>query len=174
MPALNPEDNVVLIGMPGVGKSTVGVLLAKVMSRDFIDTDVVIQARECRTLQDIIDQEGLASFRLIEERHILMSAYSGTVIATGGSVVYSGPAMEYLRERGVVVFLDVSLGRLKERLTNLAVRGVAMGAGQSLESLYEERMPLYRRFADVTVDCEDLNHEQVVERVARVLEFPSA
>jgi shikimate kinase len=169
MQTMDRETNVVLIGMPGVGKSTVGVLLAKVMAREFIDTDVCLQGCTQRRLQEIIDTQGLAAFRAIEERHILTLECRHHVIATGGSVVYSAPAMDHLKAGGVVVFLDLPVTVLAGRLRNLGTRGVVMEAGQSLESLYAERLPLYRRYADVTLDCRGLTHEGVVDAVVRAL-----
>lgn len=161
---LKPDDNVVLIGMPGVGKSTIGVLLAKAMSSSFIDTDVFIQAQEGRRLQDIIDRDGLDAFRRLEEQHILSLQCRGHVIATGGSVVYSERAMQHLKASGLVLYLSLPLPLLTNRVTNLDSRGVVMAPGQSLASLYEERQPLYERYADLMIDCENLNHEQVVAR----------
>jgi shikimate kinase len=163
---MREEDrNIVLIGMPGAGKSTVGVLLAKVLSMEFVDTDVCIQARERRRLQDIIDGDGLDVFRRIEARQILELTCRHHVIATGGSVVYDEAAMRHLAQYGVIVYLDLPLEQLKGRLRNLPTRGVVMLAGQSLESLYAERQPLYSRYARVTVDCAGLTHEQVVDRI---------
>ena len=147
--------NVVLIGMPGAGKSTLGVLLAKWTSRHFIDTDVVIQARERRTLQTIIDTEGLAAFRHVEERAILDLRCDNSVIATGGSVVYSDAAMQHLRALGIVVYLQLDLPHLQERLHNLPSRGVVMTPGQTLAQLFAERTPLYARYADT---CLSLIH----------------
>lgn len=169
MRAVEQETNIVLIGMPGVGKSTVGVLLAKVLAREFLDTDVCLQGCERRRLQEIIDRDGLAAFLRIEERHVLELQCRRTVIATGGSVVYSDRAMRHLRGNGVIVFLDLPIGDLKRRLANLATRGVVMAAGQTLEGLWAERLPLYRRHADVTVACAGLTHEGVVDAVARAL-----
>lgn len=162
--------NIVLIGMPGAGKSTVGVLLAKVLSMEFMDTDVRIQACEKRRLQEIIDTDGLQAFLRIEARHILELACRHHVIATGGSVVYDEAAMRHLADGGVVVHLDLPLAALKGRLTNLPTRGVVMAEGQSLASLYEERQPLYRRHARITVPCAGLTHEEVVSRICEALE----
>ena len=167
---MNATDNIVLIGMPGVGKSTVGVLLAKAMSRSFVDTDVVIQAGEGRRLQDIIDTDGMDAFCAIEERRVLALACRRSVIATGGSVVYSAPAMRHLKASGVVVHLDLSLDTLKKRLTNLDSRGLVMGRDQTLEQLFHQRDPLYHEYADFTIDCENLTHEQVVERIVHALD----
>ena len=165
----NHRRNIVLIGMPGVGKSTVGVLLAKALSRDFIDTDVVIQSREGRRLQGILDARGAAGFCEIEERHVLSLRPRAAVIATGGSVVYSDRAMRHLKRAGVIVHLDLDLAGIEARLRDLDSRGVIMPAGQTLRSLYEERLPLYRRYADITVDCARRTHEQVVDAIRRAL-----
>ena len=168
---VSPDDrNIVLTGMPGVGKSTVGVLLAKAMSRSFIDTDVYIQSREGRRLQDIIDTEGLDYFRDIEAHHVLSLDCRGHVIATGGSVVYSTAAMRHLRTGGIVVHLALPLEPLLKRLTNLDSRGVVIVPGQSVASLFAERQPLYERYADITVDCLGLNHEQTVAHIMAALD----
>jgi len=153
--------------MPGVGKSTVGVLLAKAMGRDFLDTDVLIQAREGRALQDIIDTEGLKALCQIEQRYVLSLKAGGCVIATGGSVVYSPQAMAHLASGGVIVHLELELDLLEGRLRNLATRGVVMERGQSLADLYGQRMPLYRKYAQITVDCAAKAHEQVAEEIIR-------
>lgn len=160
--------NIVLIGMPGVGKSTLGVLLAKVTGRNFLDTDVYIQAREERTLRDIIERDGLARFRAIEERSVLTLQCRNTVIATGGSVVYGTAAMEHLGATGRVVHLFLPLNRLRSRLTDFEARGVVRAPGQSLDSLFEERAPLYQRYAEVAVDCAGKTHEEIVVELARV------
>ncbi|MBN1669616.1 MAG: shikimate kinase [Kiritimatiellae bacterium] len=165
------DRNVVLIGMPGVGKSTAGVLLAKAMSRSFLDTDVHIQVLEGRRLQEIIDVQGMARFCRIEERHVLELDYRRCVVATGGSVVYSERAMAHLRRDGVTVHLDLPLALLAKHITDLDSRGIVMAPGQTLEGLYEERQPLYRRYADLTVDCRGKTPDQVVtEAVAQLRE----
>ncbi|RMF81773.1 MAG: shikimate kinase [Nitrospirae bacterium] len=164
------DDNIVLIGMPGAGKSTCGLLLAKVTGRPFIDTDVWIQTLEGRRLQEIIDQEGLAAMRAIEERRVLELQVSGHVVATGGSVVYSEAAMDHLRRGGVVVFLEVGLEALRARLGDAAERGIVRRPDQSFADLYAERLPLYRRYADHTVVCDGLDHEGVVARLLAVLD----
>jgi shikimate kinase len=170
MPEVSADPNIILIGMPGVGKSTVGVLLAKALSQGFLDTDIHIQSWECRRLQDILDNEGRDAFLSIEERYVLSLECTGMVIATGGSVPYSPHVMDYLKSSGVVVHLDLSFAALAKRINNLPTRGVVMAAGQTLESLYEERQPLYRQYADLTIDCQGLNHEEVVAAVLAALE----
>lgn len=159
------NSNIVLIGMPGVGKSTAGILLAKVLRRDFVDTDVQIQVRERRLLQDVIDTEGLDAFLAMEERHILAMSCRNSVIATGGSVVYSQPAMDHLRTGGIAIHLRLPLPALEKRLVDTKSRGLVIAPGQSIAELYYERQPLYRRYADITVECNGLTHDQVVGRV---------
>jgi len=165
------DANIVLIGMPAVGKSTIGVLLAKAASRDFIDTDVFIQAREGRSLQEIIDREGLEEFCRIEARHILSLACRGKVMATGGSVVYSEPAMKHLGGCGVIVHLTLDLQAIKKRLTNLDSRGIVMAPGKTIDLLYEERMPLYRQYADFIVNCGEKTHEKIVAEIIRMVKI---
>jgi shikimate kinase len=166
--ALN-RKNIILIGMPGVGKSTVGVLLAKALSRDFLDTDVYIQAKEGRTLQEIIDQEGLRAFCQIEERHVRSLKFRSSIIATGGSVVYYPAAMAHLRSSGIVIHLDLALAPLKKRLTNLPTRGVVMAPGQRFDHLFDERLPLYRKYSHLTIDCARRSHEEIVAEIIRRL-----
>lgn len=157
------DHNIVLIGMPGVGKSTIGVILAKVLSRDFLDTDVYIQAEEGRTLQEIIDREGLKRFCELEERYVISITKKGSVIATGGSVVYSDLAMAYLKSQGIVLHLHLPIHLLEKRLTNFTTRGVVKKSAQTLNELYTERIPLYQQYADSTVDCTGLGHEDVIK-----------
>ena len=162
---MKDQRNIVLTGMPGVGKSTVGVLLAKATSRNFIDTDVFIQVGEGFALQDIIDSQGVEAFCGIEEKYILCMDYRRSVIATGGSVVYSPPAMAHLKSSGRIVYLNLPLAQLEKRIVNLEVRGVVMGKGQTLASLYEQRRGLYEKYADVTIDCLGLTQDQVVSAI---------
>jgi shikimate kinase len=166
---VDAQRNLVLIGMPGAGKSTVGVLLAKATSRAFVDTDVVIQAREGMRLGEIITGRGTEAFRAVEERHVLSLRLTGHVIATGGSVVYSERAMAHLRATGTIVFLSLPLDVLEDRLTDLTSRGVVIATGQSLAQLHTERQPLYERYADAVIDCTNLNHEEVVHTVLAAL-----
>ena len=159
-------SNVVLIGMPGSGKSTVGVILAKQTRRDFVDTDVMIQTLQERTLQDIVDREGPMALRSIEEGVLLGLSLRNHVIATGGSAVYSDRAMNHLRSDGIVVFLDADLPTLEARVQDFGTRGLAKRPGQSFVELYEERLPLYRKHAEITVKCGVLTHEEVAAKVA--------
>lgn len=163
-------SNIILIGMPGVGKSTVGVLLAKATSRDFIDTDVLIQRLHQRRLQDIIDAEGLDAFRALEERAVLSLDVRSHVIATGGSVVYSLPAMHHLRTAGRTVYLYLPFDLLQSRVADLDGRGVVREPGQSFLDLFRSRSPLYERYADFTIDCTALTHENVVAAIQAALE----
>ena len=161
------KPNIVLIGMPGAGKSTVGVILAKLTSRDFIDTDVLIQLAEGRSLQDIVDRDGYMVLRKIEESILLDLRCNNHVIATGGSAVYSGAAMNHLKSSGTVVFLDVDLPTLDVRIHNVHTRGLAKRPDQSFEDLFEERLVLYRKYADITVDSTTLSQEEVCERIIK-------
>jgi shikimate kinase len=161
--------NVVLIGMPGVGKSTVGVLLAKELSRAFLDTDVLIQSQEGRRLRDIIGEEGMDVFRALEERYILTLDCHEHVIATGGSAVYSEPAMSHLRANGVIIHLTLPLSVLETRIQDLDARGVVRSANKNLCELYLERMPLYARYRDTKIDCSGQTHEEVVNAILAVL-----
>jgi shikimate kinase len=162
---LHDRRNIVLIGMPGVGKSTVGVLLAKRLGYSFLDTDIYIQAQEGKILQELIRQHGTDGFCDIEETYIRSITADSHVIATGGSVVYRDGAMKHLGAGGVIVHLDLSLPKLKRRLDDVNARGVVIGPGQTLESLHAERHPLYRKYADITVKTEGLIAEQVMGEI---------
>ncbi len=164
------EKNIVLIGMPGVGKSTIGVLLAKELSRAFLDTDVLIQSQEGRRLRDIIREDGIEVFRALEERYILTLDCREHVVATGGSAIYSEPAMQHLRGRGVVVHLALPIELLDRRIRSLDDRGVVRAEGQSLRELYEERLPLYTRYRDCEVSCARRNHDDVVGAVIAAIQ----
>jgi len=165
-----PSHNIVLIGMPGAGKSTCGVLLAKATSRPFIDTDVWIQSIEGCRLQEIIDDRGIEAMRAVEERRVLELDVRGHVVATGGSVVYSEAVMAHLQQQAVVIFLEVGLNELHHRLGDTAERGIVRRPDQSFADLYAERLPLYRRYADHTVVCDGLDHRGVVAALVAVAE----
>jgi len=170
---MESPGNVVLIGMPGSGKSTLGVILAKSLSMPFLDTDIHIQTQEARDLQSIILASGMEGFKRLEERHILSLSCTGHVIATGGSAVYSRDAMQHLRRHGTVVFLDLSLDLLRERIRDMDARGIVRGPGQDLKALYEERRPLYRRYAHVEILCDGKGHERIVQEIrCRIREGP--
>ena len=164
------KKNIVLIGMPGAGKSTLGVILAKATGYRFIDTDLVIQEREGRLLQEILDTGGPIAFRRIEEEAILSLRCRGTVIATGGSVVFGKKAMAYLKEGGVVIYLTVTFAEMEKRLSNITTRGVVLRMGETLREMYDERVPLYERYADITLSCEDRPFDECVATALRELE----
>ena len=162
-------SNIILIGMPGSGKSTVGVILAKLTSLDFVDTDILIQRSQGRSLQSIVDGEGYLTLREIEEQTLLDLQCLNHVIATGGSAVYSAAAMTHLKSRGVAVFLDVDLPLLKSRVTNYDTRGLVRRPGQSLIDLFRERMVLYKKYGDIAISCSGLTQEEVCREIIRKL-----
>jgi shikimate kinase len=155
-------SNIVLIGMPGAGKSTLGVLLAKQTAKSFIDTDLLIQEHEGKTLQSIVDQQGYLVLREIEAQVLEGLSVTNTVIATGGSAVYSDRAMANLKRNGLCCYLRLSLPSVERRVYNLGSRGIAAAAGQPLADIYEERQPLYERYADVTINCDHKTIDQVL------------
>jgi shikimate kinase len=153
--------------MPGAGKSTVGILLAKQMSKDFVDTDVLIQVAEGRLLQDIVDNDGYMALRAIEERVLLGLACRNCVVSTGGSAVYSAASMYHLKAHGIAVFLDVDIATLNARVHDYETRGLAKSPEQSFAELFEERLLLYRQYADLVVNCIGLTQEQVCARIIK-------
>lgn len=157
--------NIVLIGMPGSGKSTVGVVLAKVMGYQFIDSDLEIQRQEGKRLPVLIEELGIDGFIEVESRVNAKLQAEYCVIATGGSVIYTEQAMKHLKEIGTVVYLKISYEDLRERLGDLRCRGVVLREGQTLKKLYEERIPLYERYADITIDESGLNIEETMEKI---------
>ncbi len=156
---INNTSNIILIGMPGAGKSTLGVVLAKILNYSFIDADLLIQSQCDKTLQKIIDACGPDGFIEVENEVLCTLSADQSVIATGGSAVYSDEAMKHLSSIGTVVYLQVSLKELEKRLGGLYERGVVMkdGIGMSLNALYEERIPLYEKYAEVTIDIDGLS-----------------
>lgn len=159
------KSNIALIGMPGSGKSTVGVLLAKATGRDFVDTDLLIQRRAGSTLQTIVDNWGYEALREEEEQVLLSLTHTDHVIATGGSVVYSESGMAHLCRSSQVVFLDVSLQTVRERIGDYSLRGISKRPDQSLEDLFRERHSLYEHYADLTVTCDGLSQDEVCNRI---------
>jgi shikimate kinase len=157
--------NIVLIGMPGAGKSTMGVILAKTLGRTFIDTDIVTQEITENLLQDSIDHEGTAAFLKTEEKTILSLLCRNAVIATGGSVVFSEKAMDHLKKNGVVIYLDISFQEMVRRLNNITTRGIVLMPGQGLLDMYNQREPLYKKYADITIECSDGDLEQCTRKV---------
>ncbi len=157
--------NIILIGMPGVGKSTLGVVLAKVLGYQFLDTDLLIQKQENRRLYQIIEQEGADGFKAIENCVNASITAENTVISTGGSVVYCEEAMKHLKSVGTVVYLKLSLEPLSRRLGNLKGRGVLLKEGQTLKDLYEERVPLYEKYADMVLDEEGKDLEASLQTI---------
>jgi len=155
------KSNITLIGMPGSGKSTTGIVLAKNMSLGFIDTDVLIQINRQKSLQDILNETDYLNLRSIEEEEILKLNIKNHIIATGGSAVYSEKAMTHLQNISSIVFLEVSFEGIQSRIHNFTTRGIAKAENQSFRELFDERQVLYKRYAEFTVDCNKINQEQV-------------
>jgi len=163
------KENIVLIGMPGVGKSTIGVVLAKVLGYEFVDADLLIQKSEGKLLREIIAEKGTDGFIEVENRVNSQINTRHSVIATGGSVVYGKEAMDHLRSIGTVVYLKQNLKPLERRLRNIKGRGVVLKPGQTLAGLYKERVVLYEKYADVIVDEYKLNVEETLDAVLQAL-----
>ena len=161
--------NVILIGMPGCGKSTVGVVLAKRLGFRFADTDLIIQDKSGRLLQEIIDDCGSQALLELEQEVLTDWVGDNTVVATGGSAVYSDKGMAHLRESGVAVYIKLSLEQVKGRLDNLETRGVAGAESRSIKELYDERTPLYERYADTVVEADSMTIEQTIEAVYKAV-----
>ena len=168
---MEQKTNIVLIGMPGVGKSTIGVILAKVLGYSFLDADLLIQEQEGKLLREIIEEKGTDDFIEVENRVNASIRADRAIIATGGSVVYGKEAMEHLKEIGRVVYLKVSYAILEKRLGDIKGRGVVLKKGQTLETLFEERSKLYEQYADIEVSEEGLDVEQTVEKLVEALEL---
>lgn len=161
------KGNIILIGMPGSGKSTCGVVAAKMLLKNFFDTDLLIQNLENKRLQTILDEKGAAYFEQAEEKAILSLDISGTVIATGGSVVYSEKAMAHLKQMGKVIYLHLDYPTMCRRIKNLDSRGVLLKNGSTLKEMYDERLPLYQKYADVAIKCDSNTVEETAQKIAR-------
>ena len=170
---MQTRKSIILIGMPGVGKSTVGVLLAKRLNFDFLDTDIHIQIKEGKSLKELIALHGTAGFCDLEGNYVLSISPGSSVIATGGSVVYMQKAMEHLQECGRIVHLDLELSRLRRRLDDMDERGVVIGPDQNLGDLYAERRPLYSKYADIAISTDGLSPDQVAGKIMRWLKEQS-
>ncbi len=162
--------NIIFIGMPASGKSTVGVVVAKRLGYEFIDADLLIQKREGRLLKDIIAEEGVERFLEIENEVNAQIDVDGAVIAPGGSVVYCTKAMEHYKKTGTIVYLKASYETIKNRIRNPKKRGVTLRAGQTLRDLYVERTQLFEKYADITVEEDDNSLGDTVEKVLDVLQ----
>lgn len=160
-------SNIVLIGMPGCGKSTVGVILAKTLGIGFVDTDLIIQQRENRLLQNIIDTDGIDYFLNCEAEAVKSLSCDNCVIATGGSVVYREDAVEHLKCNGKIVFLDVPLDEIKKRLNNISTRGIAAQKNDSIDDIYNERIDLYNKYADMIIKTDGDSVEKTVEKICK-------
>lgn len=167
---VDSEKNIILIGMAGSGKSSIGHRLAEELSRSFIDTDDLIADEAGYSLQDIIEQDGLSGFRQLEEKVLLGLNLTGYVIATGGSSVYSSKGMEHLKKKGVVIYLEVELPLLLQRITNFADRGLVKPPEQSFAELYRERIPLYNKYADMIYHCGDKDEREVCVNLLHLLQ----
>lgn len=161
------KKNIVIIGMPGCGKSTCGVLIAKILCKDFVDTDLVIQKNEGASLQSIIDKKGSDYFAIAEEFAICNLIAENAVIATGGSAVYSDKAMEYLKENAIIIYLHISFDTMLKRIVNMSDRGILLKNGETIESMFKEREPLYEKYANIVIDCDGKEIEDTVSEIIR-------
>ncbi len=159
------KSNLTLIGMPGAGKSTVGIILAKNISYGFIDTDVLIQINQQKSLQEIINESGQLNLRKIEEEEILKINTEKYVIATGGSAVYSEKAMMHLQNISGIIFLEAEFEEIQKRVHNFDTRGIAKAKEQTFHDLFKERQILYKKYADLTIDCNAVNQEEIAELI---------
>jgi len=162
--------NIVLIGMPGCGKSTAGVLLAKTLGYSFLDTDLLLQQKAGKKLYEIIRDDGMEAFLQLENETVAaLETLDKTIIATGGSVVLGEAAMERLKSLGRIVYLQLPLAQIEHRIFNIKTRGIAMGPGEGLADVYAHRVPLYERYADITVPAQDFSLEKTVEEIMRMV-----
>ena len=163
-------SNIILIGMPGAGKSTCGVLAAKMLLKNFFDTDLLIQNIEGKSLQAVIDENGTDYFQSAEERAILSLDINGTVIATGGSVVYSEQAMAHLKSLGKIIYLHLDYKTMKRRIRNVSTRGLVLRNGSTLKDMYDERLPLYEKYAEKIIICDGNTVEETAEKIVEAAE----
>lgn len=162
--------NIVLIGMPGCGKSTAGVLLAKTLGYSFLDTDLLLQQKAGKKLYEIIRDDGMEAFLQLENETVaVLQDLDKTIIATGGSVVLGKAAMARLKSLGKIVYLQLPLAQIEHRISNIKTRGIAMGPGEGLADVYTHRVPLYEQYADVTVPAQDFSLEETVEAITRMV-----
>ncbi len=166
---MGKRKNITLIGMPGCGKSTLGVILAKAINYDFLDSDLLIQKKMGIKLQEIINQYGNDRFKDIEEEVNASIEVKDTVIATGGSVVYGEKAMEHLKNISTVIYLRLSVNEILKRVDNIKTRGISMKPGETLVDIYNKRVPLYEKYADIVVDCNDMNTSQALSAILEAL-----
>ena len=164
------KNNITLIGMPGAGKSTTGIILAKNLSMGFLDSDILIQINRGKSLQKILDETDYLNLRIIEEEEILKINISFNVIATGGSVVYSPRAMKHLKKISTIIFLHVDYDELERRITNFDTRGIAKRENQSFLDIFNEREDLYRKYADITIDAASVTQDGAAALIAQLLE----
>lgn len=164
------KDNIILIGMPGCGKSTCGVLVAKALCKSFVDTDLLIQSAEGCPLQEIIEKKGNDYFKEIEEKILVKSDFQNSIIATGGSAVYYESAMNHFKENGKIVYLKISLDEMLSRIKNIKTRGILLQNGETIEEMFEKREGLYEKYADVIIDCNNTDIEKTVENICKTKE----
>lgn len=162
------SENIILIGMPGSGKSTCGVICAKMLLKNFYDTDLLIQNIEGMSLQQILEEKGEDYFTRKEEEAICSLDIKATVIATGGSVIYSDRAMKHLKSLGKIIYLRLDFDEMKRRISNLETRGVLLKEGESLEQMYKNRLPLYEKWADAAVDCGNQTAERTASMISQI------
>jgi len=163
------KTNLTLIGMPGAGKSTTGIILAKNLGLGFFDTDILIQINQQKRLQDILDSKGYLDLRKIEEQEILKINIENNVISTGGSAVYSQQAMTHLQSISKMIFLKADFEVLEKRINNFATRGIAKAKNQTFKELFKERQILYKKYADITIDCNALTQDLAAEKIIKIL-----
>lgn len=163
-------DNIILIGMPGCGKSTIGVILAKSLAYDFLDSDLLIQNRAGKKLHEIIRDDGIDYFTELEDKVNAEIEANRTVIATGGSVVYCERAMKHFKDMGRIVYLKAEKNELERRISNFKTRGIVIPEGKSFSELYDERALLYEQYADITVSSDIGTAEEVVEKICEAIE----